>query len=480
MEAAASSAKSSARNGETSSSLETFPKVAQKTEDVSSASLIQDLQAQVRELQGRISLDAARIRTLEAQLNGLTSSESTEKRRDIMTSREVDFPALLTEDVISSLPMSLPAFEFEDQSVAAAYSDLNRKFSYTAVKAKDAMLALRKAWDISQNTRTVAGTGASAHAASRPSGVSDALASIKIPIQFSKDLSAQVDNPLHTADDLKRAIEHINQCVMFGTSSAADDCDECLKAVACGLLRRDESYVKGVFEKHCTSPLGAEAGLLKQNMRAALIDAHFPMAHGPLATSDDELMQQVDLDSNGRVSFDEFHQFVRQRSSVENWMKTEQLLQIVSDSFVPLLGADAGPDDRMRRLANMSPDQVRRALDAAVIGLGVQFESSLANLNKTLKAVTAQADRLSQSKFELSKLACGTIDDFHKGLESRIGVSPNHAVDFRFLLISGQAHQVLISKTKCTPSTAPSSASTWSLPPATTTSPRMPARSGCT
>ena len=178
---------------------------------------------------------------------------------------------------------------------------------------------------------------------------------------------------------------------------------------------------KKVFEKHSASP-GTEAGLLKESMRAALRDAHFPLVSGPLATSDDELWGQVDLDSSGRVSFEEFSQFVRQRGSVENWMKTEQFLQILSDSVVPFLSVDAGPDDQMRQLAHLSPDQVRRVFDAAVIGLNLQFESSQANLKKTLKAVTEQAERLSQSKFEVSKLACGTIDDFHKGLESRIGM----------------------------------------------------------
>ncbi len=227
-----------------------------------------------------------------------------------------------------------------------------------------------------------------------------------------------------TAEGLKKAMQHIKTSVLHETSSAADPpgFDECLMAIACGFLRRDESYLKQVFEKHSASP-GAEAGLLKESMRAALKDAHFPLVSGSIATSDDELWGRIDLDSSGRVSFEEFRQFVRQRGSVENWMKTEQFLQILSDSVVPLLGADAGPDDQMRRLAQLAPDQVRRALDAAVIGLNVQYKSSQENLRKTLKAVTEQAERVSQSKFELSKLSCGTIDDFHKGLESRIGVS---------------------------------------------------------
>jgi len=238
----------------------------------------------------------------------------------------------------------------------------------------------------------------------------------------------------HTADAtfaLKKVMEHIETSVLSETFSTSDlhGVDPCFIAIACGCLRRDDDYLKKVIRKHSQDPQNSQTGnssdsatgLFKENMRAALIDAHFPLAHGALAASDDELMRQVDLDNSKCVSFDEFRQFVHQRGSVENWMKTEQFLQILSDSVIPFLGTDAGQDHHMRQLAQLSPDQVRRAFDAAVIGFNMRFESSQNNLKKTLKAVTEQSERLSQSKFQVSKLACGGIDDFHKGLECRIG-----------------------------------------------------------
>jgi hypothetical protein len=234
-------------------------------------------------------------------------------------------------------------------------------------------------------------------------------------------------------------MQQIDARVFSGTFSTADalGIDECLAAAACGFLRRDDKYLTKVFRKHCKDGLvqsgrpEAEISLLtlrKENMRAALKDAHFALASGAHAASDDDLLRQVDVDGSGGVSFEEFKKFVRQRGPVENWMRQEQLLQILSDCVVPLLGSDDGQDNQMRCLAQLSPDQVQRALDAAVIAFNVQFESSQEKLKQTLKAVTGHSERASQSKFEVSKLACGTIDDFHKGLESRIGMFNNPAV----------------------------------------------------
>jgi hypothetical protein len=126
MEAAASSAKSRTQNVEPSINLETVPDLAHKSEDNPAASLIQDLQAQVRELQGRASEDAARIQTLEAQVHMLKSSGLSEKKHDVNIMPSRVCPAQLTEEAISALPMSLPALELEDPDAlvacAASYS----------------------------------------------------------------------------------------------------------------------------------------------------------------------------------------------------------------------------------------------------------------------------------------------------------------------------------------------------------------------
>ena len=80
MGAGASSTKSSASNANPSINRESVLQLAQKSRDASSASLIQDLQAQARS-------DAARIQTLEAQVRELKSSEFSEKRHDVTQSQ---------------------------------------------------------------------------------------------------------------------------------------------------------------------------------------------------------------------------------------------------------------------------------------------------------------------------------------------------------------------------------------------------------
>jgi negative regulator of replication initiation len=84
MEAGASSTKSSASNANPSIVRESVLQLAQKSKDASSASSIQDLQAQAR-------ADAARIQTLEAQVRELKSSEFSEKRHAV-TQSQLDAP----------------------------------------------------------------------------------------------------------------------------------------------------------------------------------------------------------------------------------------------------------------------------------------------------------------------------------------------------------------------------------------------------
>jgi hypothetical protein len=398
-------------------------------------------------------------------------------------------PTQITEEAILAFPTSFPALNFNDSNAslrlasAGAYSELSRTYSNAAIKAKDLMRTMRRAWEMSQQFHAIvsAGVSFSSVAGVRTSqSEPEAPANEENSVPSSQKLSAQIEilnaqlrdleerltlqrndhlalpavpiasgsdvfpgsslisfhsqHPAEASSVLKKTMEQIKTCVLSGSFSAANllGADESLIGMACGFLRRDEKYLEQVFRKHCNdedlksgqSPeveIGLLQGLLKENMRAALKDAHFPLVSGALAANDDELMKQVDVDSSDRVSFEEFRQFVLQRGSVENWMKTEQFLQILSDSVVPLLCTDGGQDDQMRRLAQLSSCQLTRALDVAVIGFNMQFEASQERLKKTLKAVTGQTERLSQSKFEVSKLACGTIEDFHKGLESRIG-----------------------------------------------------------
>jgi hypothetical protein len=249
-------------------------------------------------------------------------------------------------------------------------------------------------------------------------------------------LQSGIPHMAEGASALKHAIGQIELSVLSGTSAEenVEKVDETLMSIARGFLRRNKKYLIKVFEKHSVQANTGDAGLRKESLRAALKDAQFPSVSSALAISDEDLFRQIDVDDSGHVSFDEFSQFVLQRGSVENWMNSEHFVQILSESVVPLLEASfesktnltvAAQDDLMRALATLPPDQFQRALDVAAIGLTMQFESSQQSLNRTLKALTEQTERLSQSKFEVSKLACGSIDDFHKGLEARIGTSHN-------------------------------------------------------
>ena len=84
MGAGASSTKSGTQTAEPAINRKTVLQIAQKSKDASLACLIQELEAQVRDLHSQAAEDAARIRTLEAQVLELKSPEFSEKRHSVI------------------------------------------------------------------------------------------------------------------------------------------------------------------------------------------------------------------------------------------------------------------------------------------------------------------------------------------------------------------------------------------------------------
>ena len=124
MGAGASSTKSSASNANPSINRESVLQLAQKSKDASSASLIQDLQAQARS-------DAARIQTLEAQVRELKSSEFSEKRHYVTQSQR-DAPHTVQMDSAVAAAMKRRDENFMRQ-VFNRHADSNGKLSEPAV-----------------------------------------------------------------------------------------------------------------------------------------------------------------------------------------------------------------------------------------------------------------------------------------------------------------------------------------------------------
>lgn len=75
------------------------------------------------------------------------------------------------------------------------------------------------------------------------------------------------------------------------------------------------------------------------------------------------------------------------------------------------------------RFANVSEEVLSAAFDASVDSMKKQLQQTHRRVKEAVNAQTQLQEELdgNPSKFSIRKMATGSIDDFHKGLQDRIG-----------------------------------------------------------
>ena len=82
-----------------------------------------------------------------------------------------------------------------------------------------------------------------------------------------------------------------------------------------------------------------------------------------------------------------------------------------------------GADNQVTRFAEVSQESLCAAVDASVEALKQQLLQLQRKINKAVRAQAKLQEELDKDpgKFSIRKMATGSIDDFHKGLQDRIG-----------------------------------------------------------
>jgi hypothetical protein len=198
-----------------------------------------------------------------------------------------------------------------------------------------------------------------------------------------------------------------------------------------GFDRRSSSFVEAVFTSHCIpdetkylNPKGS-TGIVekcpsiipKANICAALIDLGINM--------DDQgasiLFQEFDTDKSNGLSLEEFQQLVRKPPRIVEWARTLGLPEVLADAMPCKHGADA-----LRMVSELTDDEIENVIGALLNGLRTILRKSANELKEAFVASDMRmknnmSETKNGSKFDLIPLSCGTIDDFHIGLERRIG-----------------------------------------------------------
>ncbi len=144
----------------------------------------------------------------------------------------------------------------------------------------------------------------------------------------------------------------------------------------------------------------------------------------------DVLMLMTDLDENGGLNFTEFKRAVQQqpRTELEQWASLLPLAGMLARSL-PVSG---GPGDQpLRDFSRLADDEIETAVHVFSEGLKQLLSSARASTRqmfdstdkKALEAAKDLADGVSaSSKFKTFKMSTGTVEDYHDGLTSRIGM----------------------------------------------------------
>ena len=194
---------------------------------------------------------------------------------------------------------------------------------------------------------------------------------------------------------------------------------KCRTAVSNALKRRDISFLQRVFDQHSRNE-DAKSGLSVATLAQALIDADAPVVPDSEADAA-AAISRFDANCNGLMDFGEFVRAVNAPDELALFFQ-EKRLPALADALRALVGRG---QDQLLRVSQLSPEHMQAAASAVCSHIPHQAKSIQEELQRSFAAqfeLQTQAEGDGGSKFTISKMACGRIEDFHAGLSDRVGM----------------------------------------------------------
>jgi WD40 repeat protein len=326
------------------------------------------------------------------------------------------------------------------ENMLPAFKTLLQQYADQHSRTKKDIASLRSTWTclasvaaniLSQAAPESSGSATFPSVSLMPDAALDAVADVASghsELENSRQLFAQVQKQLQDVTQYEAQNEDVYtgnerpslQMSKFeadpSPSSSNATFAKCSAGIASGKKRRDEQYLRNVFNHHKDS----SGGLSGQNLIQAFFDADAPI----IPTSDEEVadvIKQFDANSNGVLEFGEFQSAVNYPDELQLWLSEKQL-PLATDALRSLVGRGS---DQLKKMSQLSPADI----DHAAAATCASIPSLLNELHQELQSAFAiqsqvEADmKADPSKFnDFYKMACGTIADFHKGLTGRVGM----------------------------------------------------------
>jgi ankyrin repeat protein len=194
----------------------------------------------------------------------------------------------------------------------------------------------------------------------------------------------------------------------------SDSLLKCKVAVSKGFKRRDARHLHQIFVQNTD----ASGFLPSCKLTKALSDAGaaiIPESAEAAALA----ITRIDIDGDLVCDFGEFMRMVNEQDDLALFFREKQL-PALADALRVLVGCGS---DQLLRVSQLSDADIQTAVAAVCSCLP---DRAMLMRQELQVSFQVQSDLFSDSpnsdsKFGMAKMACGSIDDFHKGLTGRIG-----------------------------------------------------------
>ena len=177
-------------------------------------------------------------------------------------------------------------------------------------------------------------------------------------------------------------------------------------------LLQDRSYLLKVFEKHADS---AKQAICRERLDGALQDLDLHLEKEDV----DVLYLMADMDETGSLSFEEFEKVIKQPSKVEQWIDTLPLSKLLARCLSIKDGTES-----LQEICQIGRAELDVVIEVFCENLQQTLSNELSKLSKCYELMNhklAEGNNPASAKFQIFTMACGAVEDFHKGLVERVG-----------------------------------------------------------
>jgi hypothetical protein len=176
-------------------------------------------------------------------------------------------------------------------------------------------------------------------------------------------------------------------------------------------FRRSAAHIDAVYSKYAAD----DRGISRSEFFMSIQEVRFDFKNESNA---DALFENMDMDNDGFLNLDEFRRAVQSSSEMEQFISH-------SVSVVEIISAALPRDDSKLPIdvfRMLTPVQITAVSNAVSEGLTLLIADKLVTLNEGFAAAEAKKSGNTAAKFAIFELSAGSVQDYHNGLSSRVGI----------------------------------------------------------